>query len=50
MPFHEREDKILHILLQQENISVNELSDKLFISKPTLRRDLIKLEKKGILV
>lgn len=50
MPFHEREDKILHILLQQENISVNELSDKLFISKPTLRRDLIKLEKKGIIV
>lgn len=50
MPFYEREDKILNILLQQENISINELSDKLFVSKPTLRRDLIKLEKKGIIL
>lgn len=50
MPFHEREDKILNILLGQDHITVNELSEKLFVSKPTLRRDLIKLEKKGFII
>ena len=50
MPFYEREDKILNILLQREHITVDELASELFISKPTLRRDLIKLEKKGIIL
>lgn len=49
MPFYEREDRIINILLQKEVMSVNELADKLYISKPTLRRDLTKLEEKGII-
>ncbi len=47
MPFYEREDKILSALMEKEKLSVSELSKKLFVSVPTLRRDLIKLEKKG---
>lgn len=50
MPFYEREDKIMEILGKFENISLEELSRKLFISLPTLRRDLIKLEKKGLII
>ena len=49
MPFYEREDKIINILLQKDVMTVNELADKLYISKPTLRRDLAKLEQKGII-
>ena len=49
MPFYERENKIMDILANCEKISLAELSGKLFISLPTLRRDLIKLEKKGLI-
>ena len=49
MPFYEREDKILDLLATHENISLQELSEKLFISLPTLRRDLLKIEKKGLI-
>ena len=48
MPFYEREDKIIQILSSYEDTTLKVLSEKLFISLPTLRRDLIKLEKKGI--
>ena len=47
MPFYEREDLILNALLEKENMTLHELSSKLFVSIPTLRRDLIKLEEKG---
>lgn len=47
MPFYEREDLILNALLEKESMSIRELSTKLFVSVPTLRRDLIKLEEKG---
>ena len=47
MPFYEREDKILSMLAQKNEYSVTELAEKLYISVPTMRRDLIKLEKKG---
>ena len=50
MPFYERENKIMDILANCEKISLAELSGKLFISLPTLRRDLIKLEKKGLII
>lgn len=50
MPFYEREDKILSILASEECISTNNLAKNLFISLPTLRRDLIKLEAKGKIV
>lgn len=49
MSFYEREDKILNILNQKDTVTVDELANRLFISKPTLRRDLIKLENKGII-
>lgn len=47
MPFYEREDLILNALLEKESMTLRELSAKLFVSVPTLRRDLIKLEEKG---
>ena len=50
MPFYEREQKLLNLIVQSGHISVNDLSKKLFISKPTVRRDLLKLEKKGIIL
>ena len=48
MPFYEREDKILSILTVNEITTVDEIASKLFISKPTVRRDLNKLAKKGL--
>ena len=50
MPFYERENKITDILANCEKISLSDLAGKLFISLPTLRRDLIKLEKKGLII
>lgn len=50
MPFYERENKILEALYDAKNMSVEELSKKLFISMPTVRRDLIKLENKGLII
>ena len=50
MPFYEREDKIIDILIKKQSMSVEEISKELFISMPTVRRDLIKLENKGIII
>lgn len=50
MPFYERQDKILNALMEKENVSLQELSGKLFISIPTLRRDLVKLEELGKII
>ena len=50
MPFYEREDSILQIWEEKKEISNRELAQRLFISLPTLRRDLEKLEKKGLIV
>ncbi len=50
MPFYEREERILSALLEKESVSVRELSAKLYVSQPTLRRDLIKLEQMGKIV
>lgn len=49
MPFYEREDKILRILTVNEITSVDEIAEKLYVSKPTVRRDLDKLAKKGLI-
>ena len=49
MPFYEREDKILKLLSSGSEFGLHELAESLFISLPTLRRDLIKLEKKGLI-
>ena len=50
MPYYDREEKILNILLERESVGTRELSEKLFVSVPTLRRDLVKLEEKGKII
>lgn len=50
MPFYEREERILNALLEKESMTTRELSAKLYVSVPTLRRDLIKLEQLGKIV
>lgn len=50
MPFYERENELLNIIMQHESVSINELLKMQYISKSTLRRDLIKLEEKGLIV
>ena len=47
MPFYEREEKILRLLAADEVISVEEIAKRLYISKPTVRRDLDKLSKRA---
>ena len=48
MPFYEREEKLLELLSTTHLTTVDEICDKLYISKPTARRDLDKLSKKGL--
>ena len=43
-----RQQQILELLKQEQYLSVNELSQRLFFSKPTVRRDLAELEKSGL--
>jgi len=43
-----REEKYLRLLGEREH-SVKELSEKLFISEPTVRRDIISLKKKDLI-
>lgn len=50
MAFYEREDQILRILLERQTMGNQELAKRLYISLPTLRRDLAKLEEKGLIV
>ena len=47
MPFSDREEKILDILRRQGSAGADEMARELYISRPNLRRDLIKLEQKG---
>ncbi len=50
MPFYEREEEILRLLNDGEVKNNAELAKKLFISSQTLRRDLEKLESKGLII
>lgn len=50
MPFYERQEMILNALLESDHITTQELSAKLFVSVPTLRRDLMKLEQMGKII
>ena len=43
----ERRKQILELLNEKGYISVEELSQKLYVSLPTIRRDLTLLEKEG---
>ncbi len=47
MSIYEREQQYIN-LLSERDFSVRELSEKLFISEPTVRRDITALEKKDI--
>ena len=44
-----REHQIIKILLQQKTATVKELSEKLYASMPSIRRDLANLEKKHMI-
>lgn len=48
MSIHTRENKYITLLSEKE-YTVKELAEKLFISEPTVRRDIIILQKKEIL-
>lgn len=48
MSIYNRENQYINLLAQKPH-SVKELSEKLFISEPTVRRDIILLQKKEIL-
>lgn len=50
MPFYEREERILNALMEKDTMGVRELAGKLYISIPTLRRDLVKLEAMGKII
>ncbi len=45
----ERDDKILAILEKNHSASVHKLASKLFVSEATIRRDLNRLEKSGLI-
>ena len=45
----DREKQILEILLKQKKVSVKQLADILFISEPSVRRDLASLEKQHLI-
>ncbi|MDR2834264.1 MAG: DeoR family transcriptional regulator, partial [Streptococcaceae bacterium] len=44
-----REEQILSIVSERKKVEVNELADILEVSKVTIRKDLDKLEAKGII-
>lgn len=45
----DREKQILEILLKQKKLTVKELSEILYISEPSVRRDLASLEKQNLI-
>lgn len=45
----EREKKILEILLKEKKVTVKDLANQLYVSEPSIRRDLAELEKKSFL-
>ena len=45
----EREKKILEILLKEKRATVAQLAKALFISEPSVRRDLASLEKQNLI-
>lgn len=47
MSIYSREDQYVNLLAQKPH-SVKELSEKLFISEPTVRRDILLLQKKNL--
>ena len=50
MSFKDRESKILELLSQNREITIEELCAKLFVSAPTIRRDLKSLAESGKII
>ena len=50
MSFYEREKELLQLIDKRDEISINELLSMQYTSKSTLRRDLVKLEEKGLVI
>ena len=50
MPYYEREKELLDLIMRQERVSIKDLQQREYVSKSTLRRDLIRLEEKGLIV
>ena len=50
MPFYHRKNQYLSILEEVNELSVSDLAKKLFISEPTVRRDLAILEKEELII
>ena len=48
MSIYNREQQYISLLSQGQH-TVSQLSEKLFVSEPTVRRDIVKLEQKGLL-
>ena len=46
---NERQKEILEILYKKSRVSVKELSDALYVTEMTVRRDLLEMEKGGFL-
>lgn len=46
----ERVDKVREILNDKKFVTIDELCEKLFVSKATIRRDLVELEAKNIII
>lgn len=45
----DREKQILEILLKEKSVTVKQLADALYISEPSIRRDLMSLEKQNLI-
>ena len=50
MSVYDREQTILHLLSDKETMSVKELAGSLYVSEPTVRRDLTRLANKGLVI
>ena len=50
MPNSDREEEVLKILDKKYSVSIKELSETLFASEPTIRRDLTRLEEKQLVI
>lgn len=50
MSYYDREKEILSVLSEIELIDVHELAARLYVSEPTVRRDLTTMAKKGLVI
>lgn len=50
MPYHDREELLLRYLTENRNAAVGEIAKALFVSEPTVRRDLNRLARRGLVI